>query len=280
MINILDIIQTLAPCSLLNITTTKQSKILSNKQIDKVEFTNFESLSTFTNFFSCLLYQYMDIKIETNNDYDQISFNELNLQIDKLKKYMEDNTFNQLINIKKLINLINQNMINNELILFLSGYFNINIFLYSFENKLLKIYYLEDKLYIEKKSVIIILKKDILKPDVGYQSLKERIIYKYSDKFIQDLCDDIYIIPVGLIENKKLITSIQQENNNFIESILDISPKILVIDDNIFDNNISLEDDDKFKYPIFEYNIKKMIKKYTKDKMMKLINIYYKNNII
>ena len=41
-----------------------------------------------------------------------------------------------------MLNLIGQNIVNNELILFLSGYFNVNIYLYSFESKLLKIYYL------------------------------------------------------------------------------------------------------------------------------------------
>ena len=64
------------------------------------------------------------------------------------------------------------------MILFLYGYFVINIYLYSYDSKLLKIYYLEDKLYTEKDSVIITMKKDKFSPDIGYQTLINKQYYK------------------------------------------------------------------------------------------------------
>jgi hypothetical protein len=64
------------------------------------------------------------------------------------------------------------------LILFLYGYFVINIYLYSYDSKLLKIYYLEDKLYTEKDSVIITMKKDKLKiPNTPIELAEDSIYY-------------------------------------------------------------------------------------------------------
>ena len=174
-----------------------------------------------------------------------------------------------------MINLIGQNIINNELILFLSGYFKINIYLYN--NYLLKIYYLENKLYTEKESVIVLLKKDKYSPEIGYQALKNTIYYKYHDDFIQDLIKNIYIVSIGLYENKKFeITSLKEESNFILRVI--IKENIITendLTDNIFLNNFVFEDDLENIFNNFKINMKKLLKKYDKIKLMKEINKYY-----
>jgi hypothetical protein len=201
-----------------------------------------------------------------------------------------------------MLNLIGQNTVNNELILFLSGYFNVNIYLYSFESKLLKIYYLEDKLNINKESIVLVMKKDLLTPNIGYQTLIEKNKFKYNDDFIQNLCKDIYIIAIGLKENKKIeINSLSVEdkdNNIFISGLKELENSLLVIDDNIFndiDINNYLEDDieeqeckeshytklqgQKAKNYLtlieFKIDLKKIYKKYSKENLMNKICKYY-----
>jgi len=281
MVNIFEIIQTLVPDYKFN-KKIIEKKSLIIKQIEKINFTNFEYLGTFENLFSCLLYQHENL-IENNllGTYNKLNQEKYNQELDKLKEFMEKYDFNPLINIKKMLNLILQNIVNNELILFLSGYLNTNIYIYSFETKLLKIYYLEENLDINKDSIVLVIKKDLLTPNIGYQTLEERIKFKYNDNFIQDLCTDIYTIPIGLKENKKLEISENMLNEKlFITGIKETSNE-LIINDNIFiDINLNnyLEDDINANsyHPLdFKTNLKNLYKKFSKEKLMKEISKYY-----
>jgi hypothetical protein len=166
-----------------------------------------------------------------------------------------------------------------------------------------KIYYLEDKLNINKKSIVLVMKKDLLTPNIGYQTLIEKKNFTYNDDFIQNLCKDIYIIAIGLKENKKLeidMKSVEDKDNNiFITGLKEIDNSLLVIDDNIFndiDINNYLEDDvedqgcfttDCIKLQAtkeknyltclaeFKIDLKKIYKKYSKENLMKEICKYY-----
>ena len=303
MLNIYEIIKNLVPEYQITKSPIKK-QILVIKQIEKTKMTNFEASATFKNLFSCLLYQHENsININSFDKYDNLDEEKYNSLLDNLKEFMEKYEFNSLINVKKMLNLIGQNTVNNELILFLSGYFNINIYLYSFESKLLKIYYLEDKLNINKKSIVLVMKKDLLTPNIGYQTLIEKKNFTYNDDFIQNLCKDIYIIAIGLKENKKLeidMKSVEDKDNNiFITGLKEIDNSLLVIDDNIFndiDINNYLEDDvedqgcfttDCIKLQAtkeknyltclaeFKIDLKKIYKKYSKENLMKEICKYY-----
>ena len=286
MLNIYEIIKNLVPEYQITKSPIKKQTLVI-KQIEKTKMTNFEALGTFKNLFSCLLYQHENsININSFDKYDNLDEERYNGLLDNLKEFMEKYEFNSLINVKKMLNLIGQNIVNNELILFLSGYFNVNIYLYSFESKLLKIYYLEDKLNINKESIMLVMKKDLLTPNIGYQTLVDKTKFKYNDDFIQDLSKDIYIIAIGLKENKKL--ELEKEKYNNIEVIdnklfingLKENEKI-VIDDNIFNDleiNNYLEDDieGNLYNPLeFKINIKKIYKKYSKENLMKEICKYY-----
>jgi hypothetical protein len=232
------------------------------------------------------LYQHENLDINLSGTYNILDINYYNMELDKLKQFIEKYDFNPLINTKKILNLIGQNIINNEIILFLVGYFNVNIFIYSFETKLLKIYYLEDKLIPNKDSIVLVNKKDILTPNIGFQTLNEKKKFKYTDDFIQNLCEDIYIIAIGLKENKKLEISIPINNdtNNFLDDklfIIGLKGTEFIIDDNIFDpidiNNYLENDDEANNYDPLEFkiNLKQIYKKYYKENLMKDISIYY-----
>ena len=301
MLNIYEIIKNLVPEYQITKSPIKKQTLVI-KQIEKTPMTNFEALGTFKNLFSCLLYQHENlININSSDKYDNLDEERYNCLLDNLKEFMEKYEFNSLINVKKMLNLIGQNTVNNELILFLSGYFNVNIYLYSFESKLLKIYYLEDKLNINKESIVLVMKKDLLTPNIGYQTLIEKNKFKYNDDFIQNLCKDIYIIAIGLKENKKLeldsLSIDEKDNNIFIIGLKELNDS-LVIDDNIFndiDINNYLEDDveddvkqgcctklqaQKAKHYSsslmeFKIDLKKIYKKYSKEKLMNEICKYY-----
>jgi hypothetical protein len=266
MVNIYDILQILVPEYKINKKTNKKQRLII-KDIEKSEFTNFEPLGTFTNLFSCLLFQTNEIiKTINSGQYELIADETYNKQLEMLKKFIETHIFNPLINTKKILNLINQNIINNELMIFLSGYFNINIYIYSFESKILKIYYLDEKLDTNKKSLIIVNKKDSISPNIGFQTLKEKLTLNFNSPIIVDLHKDIYTIPIGLKENK--IFEIQNNNeiqeNNFIIDTIPINN--LVIDDNIFDDtNSELSDDlelNNYNYLKCDINLEEINKRY------------------
>jgi hypothetical protein len=281
MVNIYEIIQTLVPEYKLNKKSVKKQSLII-KQIEKTDFTNFEAIGTFANLFSCLLYQHENLDINLSGTYNILNSDYYNMELNKLKEFIEKYEFNPLINSKKILNLIGQNIINNELILFLSGYFNVNIFIYSFETKLLKIYYLEDKLNSNKSSIVLVNKKDQLTPNIGYQTLQDKKKFKYTDDFIQNLCEDIYTIAIGLKENKKLEISFDNTNNLDDKLfIIGLKETIFVIDDSIFnsiDINRYLEDDivaNSYDPLEFKINLKEIYKKYSKEYLFQDIKKYY-----
>jgi len=286
MVNIYDIIQTLVPEYKITKKSSKRQHLVI-KDIEKSKFTNFEPYGTFTNLFSCLIFQHESTLSANIGQYQTIDEDSYNFELDKLKEYMESYEFNPLINIKKMSSLITQNIVNNELILFLSGYFSCNIYIYSFESKLLKIYYLEEQLDPSKKSIIIVNKKDSVSPNVGFQTFDEKVILTHTSPLVVDLCDSIYTIGIGLKENKVLIIGSPGSSEiNPPEFVLgpalktDVETSVTVdIDDNIFiDTSNVLEDDDDYnKYDLLEFNIdiEEIYKKYSREKLMKCICKYY-----
>ncbi len=283
MINIYDIIQVLSP----EYKVSKKSSVKQHlviKDIEKSKFTNFEPHGTFTNLFSCLLFQHEStVNINSLGQYQTVNEDSYNQELVKLKEFIETHEFNPLINTKKMLSLITQNVINNELILFLSGYFNSNIYIYSFESKLLKIYYLEEQIDPTKNSYVIVQKKDTLTPNIGFQTIGEKLKLNHQSSIIVDLCKDIYTIAIGLKENKILEIGLSGSSITnpaiFVVGLLESFQQIQISDDIFGDNIVELEEDEELNnywnldHP--KINLKKINEKFSRENLMKCICKYY-----
>ena len=130
--------------------------------------------------------------------------------------FLELTNINKNINRKKLINIIKHNIINNEVILLISGIFECNIWIYYEENNMFKVYYLEENFNKNKKNIIISFGKIKDSIEYGYQMCYTDNIklFNYNDKIIQDFITNYLIIPIGLEENKQILYNDNDKYNN------------------------------------------------------------------
>jgi hypothetical protein len=130
--------------------------------------------------------------------------------------FLELTNINKNINRKKLINIIKHNIINNEVILLISGIFECNIWIYYEENNMFKVYYLEENFNKNKKNIIISFGKIKDSIEYGYQMCyTDKIkLFNYNDKIIQDFIINYLIIPIGLEENKQILYNDNDKYNN------------------------------------------------------------------
>jgi hypothetical protein len=119
---------------------------------------------------------------------------------DEVLRFLTNSTMNRNINRRKMISLIKNDAVNNELILFLSGYLDCNIWMYNDINKIYKVYYLEDTLQSCKDNLFII--------ETGghYRVATPRFIE------IEQLRDKYIVIPLGLKENKTWEKEVKEDN--------------------------------------------------------------------
>jgi hypothetical protein len=148
---------------------------------------------------------------------------------DFILNFLQLTNINKNINRKKLINIIKHNIINNEVILLISGIFECNIWIYYEENNIFKIYYLEETLNKNKKNVIISFGKIKDSIEYGYQLcyIDDIKLFDYNHEIIQSFFSNFLIIPIGLEENKKLI---YKNNNNESNPLLDNLDQIIIND--------------------------------------------------
>lgn len=130
--------------------------------------------------------------------------------------FLELTNINKNINRKKLINIIKHNIINNEVILLISGIFECNIWIYYEENNMFKVYYLEENFNKNKKNIIISFGKIKDSIEYGYQmcNIDNIKLFNYNDKIIQDFIINYLIIPIGLEENKQILYNDNDKYNN------------------------------------------------------------------
>jgi hypothetical protein len=188
MININTIIDTLAPNYKHEI---KKNNILNISKYDYDIGENYKS------FIKCFLKAF-----DNYNDFILI--------------FLELTNINKNINRKKLINIIKHNIINNEVILLISGIFECNIWIYYEENNMFKVYYLEENFNKNKKNIIISFGKIKDSIEYGYQMCyTDKIkLFNYNDKIIQDFITNYLIIPIGLEENKQILYNDNDKYNN------------------------------------------------------------------
>jgi hypothetical protein len=193
MININTIIETLVP-------NYKHSKVNDNSlNITKYDYDIGEN---YQSFIKCFLKAF-----DNYNDF--------------ILNFLQLTNINKNINRKKLINIIKHNIINNEVILLISGIFECNIWIYYEENNIFKVYYLEETLNINKKNVIISFGKIKDSIEYGYQMcyIDDTKIFDYNHEIIQSFFSNYLIIPIGLEENKKLINNNNDENNPLFNNL-------------------------------------------------------------
>ena len=130
--------------------------------------------------------------------------------------FLELTNINKNINRKKLINIIKHNIINNEVILLISGIFECNIWIYYEENNMFKVYYLEENFNKNKKNIIISFGKIKDSIEYGFQMchIDKISLFNYNDIIIQDFIANYLIIPIGLEENKQILYNDNDKYNN------------------------------------------------------------------
>ena len=190
MININTIIETLAP-------NYKYNNKINTNSLNISKY-NYDIGDDYQSFIKCFLKAF--------NNYNDFILNFLQLT-----------NINKNINRKKLINIIKHNIINNEVILLISGIFECNIWIYYEENNIFKVYYLEENFNNNKKNVIISFGKIKDSIEYGYQMcyIDNIRLFDYNHEIIQDFFKKYLIIPIGLEENKKLKYNNDEENPLF-----------------------------------------------------------------
>lgn len=244
--NLAKILNTLLPDY--QIVTTKPIKI---EQCTNYLTTQFENENTFDIILKCIVY---NLNLDFNTEKQNI--------ISQLNKY----TFNELINIKKVLLSIENNQVNNEVKIFLAGYYQINIYVYHVTSRIMKIFYLEDNLYNSRKSILLFYNHD-LDPNIAfYQTTAEIKIFTYNDNYIQDMFKNIYTIVVGLIANKILTCSDNLDTVIFCTG--EIEEITFINEENIlFNNDIpKLTIHNVYDYRTFD--VKAFNKRYDKEKFM------------
>lgn len=115
--------------------------------------------------------------------------------------FLSCSTINRNVNKRKLIGMIRNSVTNNELILFLSGYVDANIWMYHVTNKIFKVYYMEEYFQPYKRNVFVVERNE------GY-SIAEPTV----DQLIQEIHKKYIVIPIGIRENKTWKEGVTENN--------------------------------------------------------------------
>ena len=150
-----------------------------------IDKTSIKAKTTYIQMLSCILFNFKSEPYDLETELQKIN--------DTLEKYI----FNDMFNIKKVIVSIEQNIVNNDVLLFLSAYYNINIYVYNEICKILKIYYIEDLLYTTKKCILLVVNEDN-----DYQTTNVSINDDYS--YFNKTFPNILQVAIGLQNNKIL----------------------------------------------------------------------------
>lgn len=130
---------------------------------------------------------------------------------DDIVHFLSTSTINRNVNKKKMITMIRNGYINNELVLFISGYFDCNIWMYYAINKIFKVFYLEEHYQPYKKNIFIF---NIMPNDssqymyyVGHpkESLDGETLFK-------NIRERYITIPLGIKENKTWASEKTEDN--------------------------------------------------------------------
>lgn len=178
MLSLSSVITTLCP----NYKLIQEKSEIKQQPIKLNDNIEFKCNSTYEQFLTCILH----------NIYENYNVQE---HIDTINEFINTSTFVDSLNIKKIVSSIEQGIINNDVILFLSAYYDINIYVYHEEYKLIKVYYIEENLLFTKECCLITLTYDV------YKTTRDNV----TNENIDILLPNMMKIALGLILNKILI---------------------------------------------------------------------------
>lgn len=206
------------------------------------------------------------------NTYDAVLrhiCHNLELNVDEVKTDINNKLENKellgTMNKVKILLSIEQNNINTEVILFLSGYFEINIYVYHTLSRILRVYYLENECYITKRSILLFFTQEENNPSF-YQTTTVPTVFTHKDKYIEDNLSAIYTIPIGLVEKKQLSFSTTQENIEFFTDKVEIDDTFINDENILFTVAPVLEEYEVYDYRTFD--VEAFNKRYNKKKML------------
>jgi len=133
-------------------------------------------------------------------------------EIDSINEFIRTNKFIELINMRKVATAISQEIINNDIILFLSAYYECNIYIYYENCKLLKSFYMEENIDPSKRSILIFYNP---MDEFKYQILDEQYEFYHDD--IMERFPGTLLIAVGLELNKHITIGENNEELNYYE---------------------------------------------------------------
>jgi hypothetical protein len=193
MISLYNVVKTICPEYELT-----HEKVEIKKKIVKLENTNFECQTSYEQLLQCVLH----------NLYDCYDVQE---HIDTIYEFINNTTFIESFNIKKILLSMQQGIVNNDVILFLSAYYEMNIYVYHEESKLIKVYYIENNLSFTKQCCLLTFTQDIQQKAI-YQTTIESI----SNEDVDNLLPDMLKISIGLTLNKILVVGENAEEVKYI----------------------------------------------------------------
>ena len=233
-------------------TKSKETGITDVTNIEKISFDN----NSFNTVLKCIVHN-------LSLDFDE--------QKEKILTIIDNSSFNELLNIKKINMSIEQDSVNNEVFLFLSGYFNINIYVYHTVSRIMRIYYLEETLCTNKDSVLLLFTQNCNEAPENnkdfYQTTLEPTIFTHDDDYIQEKISAVHIIPIGLLQKKKLHYSQNHETVPFIVTP-DVPNNNFINEDNILyvDDTPMLVAHEVYDYRTFD--VRAFNERYNKKKML------------
>ena len=251
-INIHSILSALVPDYVIKKTEKKETITIDN--IDRTEDICDSSYET--------VLKYILFNISEENEYDAI-LNDINNKLESME-------LNELLNKKKITMSIEQNIVNNEILLFLSGYFDINIFVFHTMSQIMRIYYLEEQLCTNKKSILLFYTQEDDDNSSYYQTTLSKTLFTYDEEFIQNNLSSIYTIPIGMLAKKKLLTSTIKENVEFFSDKID-DLNFITEDNILFSSNILDGTPDLMEHEVYDYKTFDVVafnKRYNKKKML------------
>lgn len=160
---------------------------------------------------SCDVIQSFELR-EGKEDLTDCILEHMNVKKTTLIDFLTNTNINKNVNRKKMVYLLKHSQTNNELLLFLSGYLDCNIWVFYASNNIFKVYYMEEHYQEYKKDVYVL---NMIR-DNSVQTLYH--IGEPKEDVRGYIRENYITVPIGLKENKVWKTG-EVEGNALYEDL-------------------------------------------------------------